>query len=71
MSQKPSLEEMWKEIEDFGINRKSLDPNDVLTYDQVEELYLTIKEKKIEDEQVRILREELEKETGKIVHQTE
>ena len=59
MNQKPSLEEMWDEIEKFGIDREALDPHDEVYYGQVEELYLTIMEKKREDEQVRLLKKEL------------
>jgi hypothetical protein len=62
MDHKPSLEEMWNEIEKFGTDRKSFDPNNEMGYDQVEELYLSMEEKRKTDEQIRLLQVELEKE---------
>ncbi|HJU12898.1 MAG TPA: hypothetical protein VJ792_00385 [Candidatus Nitrosotalea sp.] len=41
----PSLEEMWKVIEGFGISRKMIDPNNSMASDEVQALYLTIIDK--------------------------
>jgi len=43
MENEPSLDEMWNVIEKFGIKREILDPHDNLTYEQIHNLYLTIK----------------------------
>ena len=65
MSHKTPLEEMWEEIEGFGLKRDLLDPHGDLAYDHVEEIYLSIKQKRIEDMQIRVLKERLEKEQMK------
>ncbi|HJT10528.1 MAG TPA: hypothetical protein VJ771_07085 [Candidatus Nitrosotalea sp.] len=45
MEDKPTLDEMWKVIEEFGISRKSLDPHNDAPIDRVEEFYLLILER--------------------------
>ena len=62
MGNKPSLENMWNVIEQFGINRRILDPHGVLKYEQVEELYQTIEEKQRENKQIKFLQESIDQE---------
>ena len=38
-----SLDDMWKVIENFGIRRELLDPQNELSYNTIHALYLTIK----------------------------
>lgn len=38
-----SLDNMWKDIENFGIKRKLLDPHNDLAYKNVQDLHLAIK----------------------------
>lgn len=59
---KPSLEDMWKQIQEFGIDRKILDPHDQIGYDRVKELYTTIIERLRNHEQINLLKEEINKE---------
>lgn len=40
-----SLDEMWKVIEDFGINRKMLESKN-LSHQEIKDLYLLIQSKK-------------------------
>ena len=67
MGQNASMDEMWNAIEKFGISRRMLDPHHDLPYQQVSDLYLTIKKKdaEIDKEQIRLVQEALEKEPGR------
>ena len=58
-----SLDDMWKEIENYGIKRKVLDPRNSLSYDQVRALYLVIRQKRIVDEQIKLI-EDLKNDTS-------
>lgn len=43
MDNESSLDEMWDVIEKFGIKRELLDPRHNLSYEQIHNLYFTIK----------------------------
>lgn len=43
MDNSPSIAEMWSVIEKFGIKRDMLDLHDNLSYEQIHNLYVTIK----------------------------
>lgn len=43
MDNSPSIGEMWNVIEKFGIKHEVLDPHDKLDYEQIHNLYVTIK----------------------------
>lgn len=38
-----SLDDMWRDIEDFGFERELLDPRNDLAYKNVQDLHLAIK----------------------------
>ncbi|GEM_PF-2554113 len=46
MDGEPTVDEMWKVIEDFGISRKLIDPQNMAPYETVLEFYLLILERK-------------------------
>ncbi len=64
MSDESSLDKMWQLVESFGLKRVELDPRGSLSHEQVRDLYLIIKHthKKRTKEQIKLLKEALEKE---------